>query len=123
MHRNLAGIQPAVLALIIVTIVLLALGQVLFKFAATGINPSHPRTFLSFWLVAALVTYGIATALWLLVLSRVPLSLAFPFYGLVFILVPILAWVVLKEPIKLPVILGGLLILSGVVVSSWSAVR
>lgn len=118
MHRNLFGIQPLTLALVIVTILLLALGQVLFKFAASDINLSHPKTWISLWLVSALVAYGVATVAWLIVLSRIPLSVAFPFYGLIFLIVPVMAWLVLKEPIRLKVILGGLLILAGVIVSS-----
>lgn len=118
MHRNLLNIQPSTLALVIGTILLLAVGQVLFKFAASDISLSHPKTLLSFWLLCALVTYGIATAAWLLVLSRVPLSVAFPFYGLIFLIVPVLAWLVLNEPIKPQVVLGGLLIFVGVIVSS-----
>lgn len=118
MHRNLLNIQPLTLALVIGTILLLAVGQVLFKFAANDISLSHPKTLLSFWLLCALVTYGIATAAWLLVLSRVPLSVAFPFYGLIFLIVPVLAWLVLNEPIKPQVVLGGLLIFVGVIVSS-----
>lgn len=123
MHKNLFEMQPLTFALIIGTILLLAIGQVLFKFAANDIDLNHPRTLLSFWLVSALVIYGIATAAWLLVLSRIPLSLAFPFYGLIFLIVPILAWVMLKEPIKPQVMLGGLIILAGVIVSSLGSVR
>lgn len=123
MRKNMFEIKPVTLALIVVTILLLAIGQVLFKFAANGINFSQPKTLLSFWLLSALVIYGIATAAWLLVLSRVPLSLAFPFYGLIFIIVPAMAWLILKEPINPRVVLGGLIIFVGVIVSSMGGVR
>lgn len=118
MNRSLFVIEPAMIALILGTIVLLALGQVLFKFAAVGIQFSQPRTLFSLSLIIALTVYGIATVAWLAVLARVPLSLAFPFYGLTFLLVPLLAWMILKEPIRPQVLWGGLLIMMGVVVSS-----
>ena len=58
-------------------------------------------------LLGALVIYALATLLWLLVLSRVPLSFAFPFYGLAFLLVPVLAAVVLGEVLRWQVLVGG----------------
>lgn len=106
------------LALIVTTIFTLALGQVLFKFAASAFQPGSLSGYLSLPLFSALVIYAVATIMWLLVLSRTPLTAAFPFYGLGFIFVPLLSRLVLGEQLRASTIVGGVIILVGVVVSS-----
>ena len=95
------------MALILGTILMLSFGQVLFKSASAQLDLSQPSTWISLPLVAALGVYALATVAWLVVLSRVPLSFAFPFYGLAFLLVPVLAAWVLREPLRWQVLLGG----------------
>ncbi len=114
-------ITPANLLLILGTILLLSLGQVLFKAASSQIVVGQPMSWMSLPLLGALMIYGIATLMWLLVLSRVPLSFAFPFYGLAFLLVPMLAALLLQEPLRWPVLLGGAVILCGIAITSWGA--
>lgn len=111
--------NPATIAMILVTLTMLACGQVLFKLASATIAFSRPETFLSWTLFLALAIYGLATVLWLAVLARVPLSQAFPFYGLSFLLVPIFAWIFLGESIPFRVWLGGGVIAVGIVIASW----
>ena len=118
MFRPGAGLSPTVLLLIVSTILTLAAGQVLFKNAAAGISLSRPSSFMSWALTAALLLYAIATLMWLLVLARVRLSVAFPFYGLTFLIVPVLAWLLLKEPLRIQTLLGGMVILVGVIIST-----
>jgi drug/metabolite transporter (DMT)-like permease len=115
---RLLGMSVGTLSLIIGTIVLLSAGQVLFKFAATGLQLTKPATLLSLPLLAALVLYGFATLAWLFVLSLVPLSTAYPFYGLGFLIVPILSWLILNEPFRPSVLLGGIVIAAGIVITS-----
>ena len=85
---------PFSLAAIIGTVFMLAVGQVLFKFAANGIDIAQKgfvgAVLLNKWLIVALVVYFVATVLWLLVLRKVPLKLAYPFVALAFIFVPVL---------------------------------
>lgn len=100
--------------LLIGTILVLSGGQVLFKLAANGLNLGQPKTFLSLPLVLALAVYGVATLMWLLVLARLPLSIAFPFYGLTFLLVPVWAAIFLGETLRVHTLLGGFVILVGV---------
>ena len=109
------------IALILTTLLLLSLGQVLFKSAAAQLVLSQPSTWVSLPLLGALSVYAVATLLWLLVLSRVPLSVAFPFYGLAFLLVPALAAWLLHEPLRWPVLLGGVVILCGIGITAWGA--
>jgi len=119
MPRSDAALTPTVIAMILVTLAMLACGQVLFKQASAQLSFVRPASFLSGTLIIALFIYGAATLLWLAVLARVPLSLAFPFYGLSFLLVPTFAWWLLHEPIRPQTWIGGAVILLGVVISSW----
>ncbi len=109
--------------MILLTLAMLACGQVLFKQASAHLSFSRPASFFSGTLILALFVYGAATLLWLAVLARVPLSAAFPFYGLTFLLVPAFAWWLLNEPIKPQVWFGAVVILIGVVISSWDTGR
>ena len=104
------------------TLLLLSFGQILFKWTSGGLSLRDPRTLLSPSLIAALAVYGIATVMWILVLKRMPLSLAFPFYGLTFLLVPILAHYLLGEKIGYQTLVGGAIIMLGVFVTSWGRV-
>lgn len=109
------------MGLILGTILMLSLGQVLFKTASSQLDLSQPSTWISLPLAVALTVYGLATVAWLVVLSRVPLSFAFPFYGLAFLFVPALAAVFLREPLRWPVLLGGVVILCGIAITSWGS--
>jgi drug/metabolite transporter (DMT)-like permease len=106
------------LALLLGVIALLSAGQVLFKYAASSLVPGDPRAWLSWTLLIALAVYAVATVGWVLVLSRLPLSVAFPFYGLAFVIVPVLARVFLHEPLRWQALAGGALILAGIAVST-----
>lgn len=118
MSRSYTSLTPTTIGMILVTLAMLACGQVLFKLVSAQLSFSRPSSFFSGALLLALTVYGAATLLWLAVLARVPLSLAFPFYGLSFLLVPAFAWWLLHEPIRPQTWLGGAVILVGVVISS-----
>jgi undecaprenyl phosphate-alpha-L-ara4N flippase subunit ArnE len=105
-------------SLLLGTILLLSLGQVLFKHASSVLDLSKPATLISLPLLAALTVYAVATVAWLFVLSLMPLSTAFPFYGLGFVFVPCLSWWFLHEPIRPSVIIGGVVIMVGVFITS-----
>jgi len=64
--------------------------------------------------LAGLGLYGIGAAIWLLVLARIDLSLAYPFVGLGFIATMGLGWSVLDEPVGFARLAGTLLVASGV---------
>lgn len=119
MPRSSAVLTPGVIVLILLTLTMLACGQVLFKQASAQLSFAKPASLLSWALILALVVYGVATLLWMAVLAKVPLSTAFPFYGLSFLLVPVFAWWLLNEPIRPQTWIGALVILLGVVISSW----
>lgn len=111
-------LTPMTIAMIVGTILLLGVGQVLFKFAAATFHAGDLRSYFSLPLFAALAIYGFATVAWLAVLARVPLSTAFPFYGLGFIFVPLLSIAFLGESFRWSTFVGGVVIMLGIVISS-----
>ncbi|MEE4212826.1 MAG: hypothetical protein V2I43_26570 [Parvularcula sp.] len=104
-------------AMLIAFSVLLAGGQILFKSAADAINTretgSGLLSFLSFPLLAALILYASATILWVYVLTKVPLSRAYPFALVGAAIVPVAAAVFYGERIGSAYPFGFLLILAG----------
>ncbi len=106
---------------------LLAGGQILLKKAAeryaelaAAVDGFFGKAVLlasNYWLLGALAIYGLATILWLFILQRITLSLAYPFVALVFLLVPLGAWLLLGEALLVRTMIGGALIVAGVLVS------
>lgn len=108
------------LLLILTVVAALSVGQVLFKLAADAISFDQGVSLVVLIqpkLIIALLVYASATILWLLVLRITPLRLAYPFVGLAFIFVPLLAHFLLDESIGANTFLGGSLILAGIWVS------
>lgn len=71
--------------------------------------------------IAGLALYGIGAVLWLFVLGRVQLSLAYPFVGLGFILTMLAGAIVLHEPVGAVRVVGTLLIVAGCVLVARTA--
>ena len=111
------------IALALVTVLGLSAGQVLFKLAAMGLAGPAPLWMLLLrngYLWAALVVYGVATVLWVALLRQVPLRMAYPFVGLAFVIVPVLAHFLLNEPLRWQAAAGAGLIVLGIWVSTAS---
>lgn len=98
----------------------IAIGQLLFKKAADAMSGTvgWQSLLLNGWLWAALVLYGVMTLLWIWILRHAPLHIAYPFMGLAFLIVPVLAWMWLGEPLTWQTLAGGVLILAGVTLAS-----
>ncbi len=110
------------LLLTLMCVVLIAVGQLLFKSAAVqwrvdGWSWTTLRGFLSPAMIIALVVYAVATLLWVFVLRTVPLSAAYSLFSLAFLIVPVLARIFLGEPISLNTLVGGAVIVAGVIIA------
>ncbi len=105
-------------ALSLICVLGLACGQLLFKKAAGNVGADWQSWLLNGWLWAALVLYGVMTLLWIWILHHTPLYLAYPFIALSFVIVPLLARLLLSEPVGWQTAVGAALIVAGVVVSS-----
>lgn len=109
---------------LLLAILLNVAGQLLFKRAAmAGADPNSPlhRSYVSPWFIGGAGSLGLSMLLWVLVLKVLPLSLAHPMTGLVFILVPIASHWIWKEPLPRMRVLGILVIVTGIVMVARSA--
>lgn len=103
----------------------LATGQIFFKFVAQTSEPLNSLNNIlmlvtNAWFHAALVCYGMSTILWIYILQKVPLSFAYPFVAIGFILVPLFAWLIFGEVLKLKYFLGVLFIIIGLLTISFT---
>jgi undecaprenyl phosphate-alpha-L-ara4N flippase subunit ArnE len=107
--------------LTILTVMMLAVGQVLFKLASGKIDIENKGYWAGFLLnptlLIALCVYGAATVAWLFVLRTAPLRVAYPFVALAFVIVPLLAAFFLGEPLRWTTFAGAACIIVGVWVS------
>ena len=107
--------------LLALNVLALSVGQVLFKLAARGLDGTAPllaQVLFNKYLFAALVLYGLATAMWVALLRQVPLSVAYPFVALAFFLVPLMGHWVLGEPLRWQTLAGAAVIVAGVWISA-----
>ncbi len=104
-------------ALLLATCLLTCLGQVAQKFAVEGWRGRHPgllsRLF-SPWLLLAIASLGGGLLLWLLVLQRLEVGLAYPMLSLNFVFVTLVAHYLFHEPIDARHWFGVALIVAGV---------
>ncbi|MEH6626485.1 MAG: EamA family transporter [Motiliproteus sp.] len=117
-------INASQLFLIILCVIIIASGQILFKvvglrsvddFSAQSLLSDHVTLGT---LLFALTLYMISTFLWIHILRTVPLSTAYPFMALSFVLVPLSSWVIFKEPMSWSDGTGATLIVLGIVLMS-----
>ena len=103
-------------ASLILFALMLASGQALFKTVGLVLRGAGVAAALrtpALW--AALVLYGGATVLWIWILSRVPLTRAYPWVALGTVLVPLMGWYWFDEPVGAKFWLGVGLIALGLV--------
>jgi drug/metabolite transporter (DMT)-like permease len=99
--------------------VLLATGQVLFRLSAGKLvaDTRLPDLVVNlfrqpiFW--GACLIYGLTTVLWVWLLTKVPLSLAYPFVTLALVIVPIISWMYFSEPLSVYYWVGMTMIIVG----------
>ena len=104
---------------IIACVVGISFGQVLFKYAAILFKEAKSILYLPFlaYLTTALIVYGISASLWVYILQFVPLSRAYPFVAICFILVPAAGWLIFGEKLDLRYLIGIIFICIGVVLA------
>lgn len=108
---------------ILACVLVVAGGQLLFKTVGLRLGDQGFEALLEDHLAAALflialVLYGLSTLGWVLALRQVPLSTAYLFMSLSFVIVPAAAWYFLNEAIDWRTLAGSALIIAGIVLSS-----
>ena len=73
--------------------------------------------YMNLWVLAGLFAALLASACWVIALSRLPLNRAYPFMGFSFVVVAVLSSRLFAEPLSLRQLLGALLVAAGVAFS------
>lgn len=113
---------------IALTILLTVYGQIVIKWQVNlgGALPQDhlgkifhlAHLLLNPWIVSGFAAAFLAALSWMAAMTKFPLSYAYPFMSLAFVLVLFLSAVFFKEPITLPKTLGMAAIVFGIVVGS-----
>ena len=98
---------------------MLAAGQILFKKAALAVGSQSLLTgIVSGWTFAALTLYAGATLLWISILRTTPLSAAYPFSALGFVVVPLASQWLFGETLQARYLVGALCIVTGIILTA-----
>ncbi|WP_417383341.1 EamA family transporter [Gimesia sp.] len=73
---------------------------------------------LDYYIISGFIAAFIASLFWMAAMTRLPLSYAYPFMSLAFVLVMFLSALLFKEPITLAKSIGLTLIVVGIIVAS-----
>lgn len=107
--------------------ILIAAGQLLFKRTAQGVTNVNGfeaiirQILVDPWFIIAMTMYMAATILWILALREIPLSRAYPFMALAFVLVPAGAVVCYGETLDARYFIGLALVIAGMALTASSA--
>ncbi len=111
---------------IFMTLAFTIYGQLIIKWRVTcaGSMPHNPtgvalylmHLLLNPWVISGLFAAFLASLNWMMAVSKLPLSYAYPFMSLAFPLTIILSAVIFHEVITIPKIIGTALIIGGVMV-------
>jgi len=111
---------PTLVVMLVLYSVMLASGQILFKMAAESAREEGGSFFIALLFepkfIIAVALYGLLTLLWTWILSQVPLSRAYPFVALAFVVTPVLGSLLLGKRLSGTVMLGTGLVLAGLMV-------
>jgi multidrug transporter EmrE-like cation transporter len=114
-------------SLVLVSVLLSSIAQIVLKegmssasiqlASAQGMNMRMAVAIaLNLKVLCGLLIYFASAAVWLFVLARVAVGLAYPFVGLGFVVTMLLAWIIRGEIPSMPQVIGTLTICLGVVV-------
>jgi len=103
--------------LILIAVLLRSLVSVFAKKAAlTSVGLGLYGMVVNIWFIAELVTLAAQALVWIIVLRRTALSVAYPVLSLVIAVNVLSAWLIFNETILLQHILGVVIIIAGIVI-------
>ena len=120
------------IGLILVSVFLGAIGQVLVKYGATGLQLNFAGKYLiesilsilrNVPVMCGIISYGVSFLLWIKVLSKVELSYAYPMVSIGYIITMIFSYFVFKENISFTRLSGVVFIIIGVILVARSWVK
>jgi drug/metabolite transporter (DMT)-like permease len=89
-----------------------------FEFSVENILPIGLKLATEWHIVVALCCYALSVIIWILALSRVPVSIAFPLLSMAYIVTAVAAWYLLGEALSLTKVAGIVVIILGVIIIS-----
>jgi len=110
-------------AIILGCVIVVAVGQLLFKTVGSRLGNQGYEALLTDYRAAgilfiALALYGVSSLGWVLALRAVPLSTAYLFMSLSFVIVPTLAWWFLGEAVSIRFAIGSAMIMAGIILAA-----
>lgn len=113
---------------VFVTVALTVYTQLIFKWQAVsiGVLPDSwwakilvlLQLFLNPWILSGLLAAFLAAMSWMAAMTELPLSHVYPFVAIIIVLVVLGGGIFFNEPLTWPKILGSLIAVIGVVISS-----
>ena len=99
---------------------LIAVGQVLFKAVGVAVESAGTVADLRAVMLGGLaaVIYLAATLAWIWLLRTAPLSRAYPYMALSFVLVPLMSAFFYRESLSLQYVIGVLLLVMGIILAA-----
>ena len=89
-----------------------------FEFSIANIVPIGLKLATEWHIIVALGCYALSVVIWILALSRVPVSIAFPMLSMAYVVNAIAAYYLLGEPFSSTKLVGMGIIILGVIVIS-----
>ncbi|MBU0630000.1 MAG: EamA family transporter [Candidatus Margulisbacteria bacterium] len=114
--------------ILIVSVLLAVTGQLMMKkgmvvfgaFPFSQILVKLIPIFMNPWVFFGFVCFGLSSIFWLVVLSRLPLSLVYPMVSVAYVLVALASMLFFREPVSLVRWIGISVIILGVILISRS---
>jgi len=89
-----------------------------FEFSMENILPIGWKLATEWHIVGALFCYALSVIIWILALSRVPVSIAFPMLSMAYVVNAVAAWYLLDEAFNPTKLVGMGVIILGVIIIS-----
>jgi len=89
-----------------------------FDFSASNILPIGMKLATEWHIIVALCCYAFSVVIWILALSRVPVSIAFPMLSMAYVVNAVAAWYLLGEAFNPTKLVGMGVIILGVIIIS-----
>jgi drug/metabolite transporter (DMT)-like permease len=112
--------------IVLSTCLLTTYGQVVFKWRAIEAGPMPAaldekilylfKIFMNPWVFSAILSAFFASICWMVAITKLPLSYAYPFTSLSFILVMVASYLFFHETISLTKLIGFALIVLGIII-------
>lgn len=121
-ERRTHTMTPKYYAFVLASVMIAACGQLLLRYGMTRISAAHPdahggqllmQAARSYWVIGGLAVFGISSLLWMITLSKVPLSRAYPFTAIGFIAILAASSVLLNEAVGPRLWIGALVVVGG----------